>query len=488
MSDDAQVKVLFEKAAGFARLGRLKEAREAYERVTDAEPRLFEAWFNKAICCEGLNDAEGAAECYSRALDLKPNQINATRGLGIMLCKAEHWRRALYWVDKAIRAGDHHPSLPYLRNQCEQAAPLSPLAFVSYSWADRDLVDHLLLPALRSGGVEYFIDRNRIPQSEGMPELRWQIEVGIAQCDAIVVAWSASARSSAYVQGELCSAIAMARHIVVCALDGTDAPAWVRDPVAEVTVPLIPIQDASRLSPAIRQSTVDGDSAREANRHAPTLTEAGWGLSLELVSLKGAVLPNFAIGKYPVTQAQWASVMGTNPSAHPGDDTRPVDSVSWHDAQCFLAKLSAASGKQYRLPSEPEWEYACRAGTRGNWCFGDDENRIHEYAWFMDNTAIGSEPGWAVGTYADGKPFTLETSPYETNSVFTKKPNDWGIFHMHGNVSEWCVDDVDAGSGFKAVRGGGYRNGPRYLRCAARGSQPAGRKEPDVGFRVCREL
>jgi hypothetical protein len=93
----------------------------------------------------------------------------------------------------------------------------------------------------------------------------------------------------------------------------------------------------------------------------------------------------FYMGVYPVTQAEWQAVMGSNPSLFPGD-SRPVERVSWNECQEFCRKLSAREGKTYRLPTEAEFEYACRAGTATAYCFGDDLAMLGEYAWFYDNS------------------------------------------------------------------------------------------------------
>ena len=93
----------------------------------------------------------------------------------------------------------------------------------------------------------------------------------------------------------------------------------------------------------------------------------------------------FYLGKYAVTQGQWRAVVGSNPSHFKGDDL-PVDRVSWHDCQEFCKKLSTKAGKTVRLPTEAEWEYACRAGTTTKYSFGDDDSLLGEYGWFSDNT------------------------------------------------------------------------------------------------------
>ena len=124
----------------------------------------------------------------------------------------------------------------------------------------------------------------------------------------------------------------------------------------------------------------------------------------------------FRMGKYPITQKQYLAVMGDNPSNFKGDENCPVDSVSWHQAVEFCQKLSQRTGQTVRLPSEAEWEYACRAGSTGKYCFGDDESKLGSYAWYTQN------------------------SEQKTHPVGKKSSNAWGLHDMHGNVWEWCED------------------------------------------------
>lgn len=145
-------------------------------------------------------------------------------------------------------------------------------------------------------------------------------------------------------------------------------------------------------------------------------------------------ISSFKIGKYPITQAQYEAVMGTNPSYFQGNPQNPVESVSYDDTQAFCQKLNGMTGHKYRLPTQEEWEYACRAGTVTGYYFGDDRRQLGDYAWYFDNSQ---------GT---------------THPVGLKQPNAWGLYDMHGNVWEWCEEVV--------MRGGSWGINPYFCRSA----------------------
>jgi len=130
----------------------------------------------------------------------------------------------------------------------------------------------------------------------------------------------------------------------------------------------------------------------------------------------------------PVTEKQWMSVMKTRGKYNLGDDY-PRTMVSWNQAREFVAELNRKEGTAlYRLPTEAEWEYSCRAGSSAAFCFGDDESRLSEYAWYEANAA---ERVGADGTKTLMSPAGL------------LKPNAWGLYDMHGNVQELCHDNRD---------------------------------------------
>jgi len=175
---------------------------------------------------------------------------------------------------------------------------------------------------------------------------------------------------------------------------------------------------------------------------------------------------DFYMGESEVTQAQWKAVMGTTPwkgeTYVKEGDAYPANYVSWDDAQAFMEKVSKLTGKKVRLPSEAEWEYACRAGTTTAYSFGDSDRNLSDYAWYYKNA------------YAIGEEYAHE--------VKTKKPNPWGLYDMHGNVWEWCEDRY--GTASRVLRGGCWYSSPVYCRSAARYRGSPVNRNGYGGFRV----
>jgi formylglycine-generating enzyme required for sulfatase activity len=184
---------------------------------------------------------------------------------------------------------------------------------------------------------------------------------------------------------------------------------------------------------------------------------------------------DFYFGRHPVTQRQWETLMGNNPSVFKGED-KPVERVSWEDVQQYIQKLNERAGEsRYRLPTEAEWEYACRAGNSGKYCFGDHETMLGEYAWYEKN------------------------SDRQTHPVGLKKANAWGLYDMHGNVWEWVKDwygdypeasvtdpEGPASGSARVYRGGSWFNPAKGCRSATRDLYDPGLRSGHLGFRLLR--
>ena len=190
----------------------------------------------------------------------------------------------------------------------------------------------------------------------------------------------------------------------------------------------------------------------------------------------------FALGKTEITQGQWKAIMGNNPSRFTSSgDNLPVERVSWNDAQEFIHKLNSKTGKEYRLPSEAEWEYACRAGAMQEYCGNDNIDKV---AWYYNS----DDPKGNVGA--------------KTHPVAGKNANALGLYDMSGNVWEWVEDSYHAnyvgaptdgsawsGDGARRVlRGGSWDFTPLNLRATNRNGEDPTTRDSDVGFRIARSL
>ncbi|MBD2442041.1 SUMF1/EgtB/PvdO family nonheme iron enzyme [Dolichospermum sp. FACHB-1091] len=276
----------------------------------------------------------------------------------------------------------------------------------------------------------------------------------------------------------------------------------------------IPSNNLKTFSFEVVTTDARGNITNRRNASAKYFTEdLGNGVTLDMVEIPGGTfimgsptseenrsssespqhqvtVPSFYMGKYELTQAQYQAIMrrnpfnfmGRNPSNFKGDN-RPVEGVSWNNAVEFCKKLSQKTGKNYRLPSEAEWEYACRAGTTTPFYFG--ESITPDLVNYDGNHTYASAP---KGKYRR-----------QTTDVGTFPPNSFGLYDMHGNVWEWCQDDykndyINAptdGSALtspsrsaKLLRGGSWYDTPAYCRSAYRSYYNLGLSSLDVGFRV----
>jgi formylglycine-generating enzyme required for sulfatase activity len=190
-------------------------------------------------------------------------------------------------------------------------------------------------------------------------------------------------------------------------------------------------------------------------------------------------VPTVYFGKYEVTQAQWQALTGDNPSNFKGD-ALPVEQVSWNEVMEFCKRLTVRTGREYRLPSEAEWEYACRAGTTTPFAFGSTLSS-------RQANFVGRGQGADVGVDRE-----------QTTPVGSFRANRFGLFDMHGNVWEWCLDiyrdnyngaPVDGsvwpgGAGYRAIRGGSWLSVTDGVRSAVRDSFPQDDGFAGIGFRL----
>jgi formylglycine-generating enzyme required for sulfatase activity len=203
----------------------------------------------------------------------------------------------------------------------------------------------------------------------------------------------------------------------------------------------------------------------------------------------GVTLHDFSIGKYEVTQADWRQVMGSDPPElyNTGCDQCPVEGVSWNDAQEFIKKLNAQTGKTYRLPSEAEWEYAARGGTKSREFLYSGSNKLDEVGWYEENYKSGNTNG----------------SQKATRPVGALAANELGLYDMSGNVWEWVEDDrhsnyngaptdgrvwLDSPRGTNRVLRGGYWHSTALgCRAACRGGNAPARRNGSIGFRLAHQ-
>jgi formylglycine-generating enzyme required for sulfatase activity len=232
------------------------------------------------------------------------------------------------------------------------------------------------------------------------------------------------------------------------------------EPSAKAVVPVVN-SIGMRFVPIQAGTFTMGEEHYSQKAHQVTLTQA------------------FELGVYEVTQEQYEAVMGTNPSSFEGPQN-PVEKVSSDDAVEFCRKLSELpaekkAGYVYRLPTEAEWEYACRAGTKTTYSFGDSDSGLGEYAWYDKNSGNTTHP------------------------VGGKKPNPWGLYDMHGNVWEWCqdwhgyypsgsvTDPTGAASGsYRVLRGGSFPVRTSLVRSAYRKLNRPDNLYNSLGFRPAR--
>jgi len=209
----------------------------------------------------------------------------------------------------------------------------------------------------------------------------------------------------------------------------------------------------------------------------------------------------FLLQNTEVTQAQWKAIMGDNASYFKGDDL-PVDNVSWEDAVAFCKKLSQREGQTFRLPTEAEWEYACRADKQGPVA---GTGKLDDMAWYADNSGNQRLDAAKIWDTEPNNYFQrMLDNKCTSHPCGSKKANDWGLFDMQGNVMEWCADwyESDYYSNSprenppgpqksqlhsRLLRGGSWGSDVRHCRAADRDWNEPDKRSPSYGFRLLLE-
>ncbi len=296
----------------------------------------------------------------------------------------------------------------------------------------------------------------------------------------------------------------------------------------ELNLPTLPLSLDDLVKKCLQRETSDRPTATALLEllnpsSSPLLLDLGGGVKLELVNVPAGsymmgsneygdekpihkvTLNGFKMSKYPITQSQYQAVMGTNPSHFKGENL-PVEKVTLNNAVEFCEKLSKKIGQIVKLPSEAQWEYACRAGSTAKYCFGDDINQLGKYAWYGNNSGDKALDALSIWRTDQGNYYNrILGSNCKTHPVGEKLANAWGLHDMHGNVWEWCEDiwhDSYSGApndgsawlkvGFfqsgddkkRALRGGSWDYNVIHCRSAYRDRYNEANRNDSVGFRV----
>ena len=362
--------------------------------------------------------------------------------------------------------------------------------FISYSRKDLELVRSIKQEIERSTGCDCWMDLNGI--ESGAIQFTDDIVEGINNCKVFLFMLSDNSQSSEFALKELHYAYTKARIInkkvvivKICDCEMTDKFSfmyglsdtidWKDSPQREKLIRDIhkwtqrnyPLKIVEIINNMVR---VDGGTFVMGG----TCEQSGEAFGDEKPPHK-VTLQSFSIGRYPITQDQWKAVMGTNPSFFNGGD-HPVENVSWYDCQAFVKKLNQLTGKQFRLPTEAEWEYAARGGK-----------------YSRNNPFSGAPIPDIVGWYD-------ENSDNSTHEVGQKSPNELGLYDMSGNVWEWvqdwkgkyCAEDqvnpIGPEFGYEKVcRGGGWNKEYNKCRVSYRGDFQPDLRYRSLGLRIVME-
>ena len=376
--------------------------------------------------------------------------------------------------------------------------------FVSYKRVDEKKVFPLVRKIETELGIRLWVDLNGIESDEQFSNV---IVTAINECEVFLFMYSRSHVNinpiNDWTVREITFAHKKGKHIVFIDLDGYELPDWFvfRFPDKQIVSANDSrsldrlsidmrnwlhlrtnaiINSAGKVLPPVIQRLVNNMVYVEGGTFMMGATpEQGVLVNKKEETLHQVTLSGYYIGKYEITQEEWETVMGNNPSEYKGSN-RPVENVSWNDCQEFINKLNVMTGMKFRLPTEAEWEYAARGGNKSRGYRYAGSNDINSVAWYR------------VRSYNNGS----SSTDNGTHPVGQKQPNELGLYDMSGNVSEWCNDWYgNYGSDYqtnpqgpsfgryRVNRGGGWNCGAFHVSYRFNYYYPSSRRN-GLGFRI----
>ena len=361
--------------------------------------------------------------------------------------------------------------------------------FISYS-SKQNVIAAQICQYIKNRGISVWMAPESIPPSSSYPE---EINIAIKNCQICLLVFSNTASKSKWVKKEVLQAINYDKPIIPFRIEDTrssddfefllaDTQSIDAFPIYEEQLPKL----LDTINVLLGRKQIDPPSIIQ-NLQSNMVYVEGGSFMMGCNPMKDedafddempaheVKLSPFYIGKYTVTQEEWEHVMGNNPSLFIGKK-HPVDNVSWDDCQAFIKKLNELTGKQFRLPTEAEWEYAARGGIQSRGYKYAGSNAIQDVAWYYDN------------------------SNAQTHDVGNKMPNELGLFDMSGNVFEWCLDwyggyemgtainPSGASSGTYLInRGGSWNNQASNCRVSDRLYDISSYRDSCSGFRLAHD-
>jgi hypothetical protein len=345
--------------------------------------------------------------------------------------------------------------------------------FISYSSKDKPIVE-AVVKQLKQDGFALWMDEQNIAPTANIP---LKISEGLSWSTLTLLFWSQSAAQSQFVQLEWSATLILRKQLLILRLDETALPV--------ILAPFKYIQTAGNWQASYPQLREALEKISPQHQKKVVVPERYRLIKEGLLHTEKAVIEvkSFYLSETLVTCRDYADFLAAHPEITPPDNWRnnkmpngyenhPAIGVNWHQANAYGASLSQNSWLRFRLPSEAEWEYACRAGATSRWFCGDREDELREYAWYRRNSNNILQP------------------------VAKRRPNPWGLYDMSGLVWEWCssspedpaADQRSHENGWRIVKGGSFQDDADKLASAARAPVLAMSAMPFIGFRLVADL